>query len=78
MAEDKERIRTYWTAVLAAETKQLAALVEQGLKIVDDSGRDLTPSAIEKHEKAIAEAKRHLAALDQVWTDRRGPWEQDC
>jgi hypothetical protein len=75
MTDDKEQKRAYWSAILAAETKQLAALLEQQVKLVDDNGRDLTPSVIDRHEKTIAEAKRQLASIDQVWSrPPPGPW----
>jgi hypothetical protein len=75
MTEDREARRAYWSAILAAHEKQLASLLERHLSLVDDSGRDLTPSVIATHEQAIAEAKGQLAALDQarpIWSDRRG------
>jgi len=75
MTEDREARRTYWSAILAAHEKQLASLLDRHMTLVDDSGRDLTPSVIATHEQAIAEARGQLAALDQarpIWTDRRG------
>jgi uncharacterized protein YnzC (UPF0291/DUF896 family) len=71
MTEDKEAKRRYWSAILAAERKQLAALLASHMSLVDDNGHDMTPSAIATHERRIAEAERELAALDQIWTDRR-------
>ena len=74
MTDDPDSKRAYWTAILAAHEKQLAHLRERHLSLVDDGGHDLTPSVIETHEEAIAEAKRQLAALDgsrPIWTDRR-------
>jgi hypothetical protein len=71
MTEDKEGRRAYWSAILVAERKQLATLLASNIRLVDDSGHDLTQSAIAKHEQAIAEAQRQLAALDQIWSDRR-------
>lgn len=75
MSDDKAARRAYWSAILAAHEKQLATLRDRNMSLVDDHGHDLTPSAIETHEKAIEEAKRELAALDHdgpIWTDRRG------
>ena len=74
MTEDRDAKRRYWSAILAAHEKQLAHLRERHLSLVDDGGHDVTPSVIETHEQAIAEAKRQLAALDgaqPIWTDRR-------
>jgi hypothetical protein len=71
MTDDKEAKRRYWSAILSVEQKQLAALLASNMKLADDNGHDITPSVIAKHEQAIAEAKRQLAALDQIWSDRR-------
>jgi hypothetical protein len=74
VTDDLDSKRAYWSAILAAHEKQLAHLREQRLSLVDDGGHDLTPSVIETHEQAIAEAKRQLDALEgrqPIWTDRR-------